>query len=172
MRIQSFPPIVDEKSRILIVGTMPGNQSLQTGQYYAQAKNHFWDIMFRILVENYDCFKLAQETELYSRKIDLLLENQIALWDALKFCDRKGNLDKSIRNEIKNDFDSFFVRNSNIHTIIFNGQKACKYFKESFGHILTEKNIKTKILNSTSSTNANNVFGILKEWKEEIKNAI
>lgn len=172
MRIQSFSPVVDDKSRILIVGTMPGSQSLLTGQYYAQTKNHFWDIMFRILVDNYDCFCLVQETEPYGRKIDLLLSNGIALWDTLKFCDRKGNLDKHIRNEIKNDFDSFFEKNINVHTILFNGQKAYKYFNESFSHILIEKKIEMKILNSTSSTNPNNVFGILKEWKDEIKNAI
>ncbi len=172
MRVQSFSPIASSDSKILILGTMPGNESLNTGQYYAHSSNHFWDIMFRVLNDSYDFFRLAQENESYENKIDLLRENRIALWDTLKFCDRKGNLDRDILNEIKNDFDSFFNNHMEIENILFNGQKAHKYFIESFSHIVNQRNIKLNVLNSTSSSNSKNIFGILNEWKNEIKNAI
>ena len=44
-RVQSFPPIVSERSKVLILGTMPGERSLKTGQYYAHPQNAFWRIM-------------------------------------------------------------------------------------------------------------------------------
>jgi len=34
-RVQSFPPIVSERSKLLILGSMPGEVSLKAGQYYA-----------------------------------------------------------------------------------------------------------------------------------------
>lgn len=172
MYIQSFQPISDKNSKILIVGTMPGNESLRKGEYYAHQSNHFWDIMFRILIDNYSCFELVQETETYEKKVELLLNNGIALWDTLKYCDRKGNLDKEIRNEIINDFDSFFEVHKGILKVFFNGKKAHKYFIDSFKHLVDNRKIELVILNSTSSNNPNNVFGILNEWRKEIKNAI
>jgi len=172
MRIQSFTPIASPNSKILILGTMPGNESLNSDQYYAHPTNHFWDIMFRVLLKDFDFFRLVQENENYKSKIDLLIENRIALWDTLKYCDRKGNLDKDIRNAIKYDFDSFFKNQQEIKTILFNGQKAHKYFIESFNHIVNQRNIKLSVLNSTSSSNSKNVFSILNEWKNEINNAI
>lgn len=148
---------------------MPGNESLRTGEYYAHSSNHFWDIIFRVLIDEYYQFNLVQKTEMYRDKVSLLLKNKIALWDILKNCDRKGNLDKYIRNEIKNDFDAFFSNHEKINKIIFNGKKAHKYFTESFSHIIEDRNLRVAILNSTSSTNPNNVFGILNEWKNELK---
>lgn len=172
MKIHSFTSISNKDSKILIVGTMPGNESLQTGEYYAHPNNHFWDIMFRVLIDNYNHFNLVQKTETYKNKVDLLINNRIALWDTLKNCDRKGNLDKEIRNEIKNDFDTFFNNHKNIIHIIFNGKKAHKYFIDSFAHIIKVRNLRVTILNSTSSSNTKNVFGILAEWKEVLKNAL
>jgi TDG/mug DNA glycosylase family protein len=44
-RVQSFPPIVSEKSKVLILGSMPGAASLKANQYYAHRRNAFWYIM-------------------------------------------------------------------------------------------------------------------------------
>jgi hypoxanthine-DNA glycosylase len=167
MRIESFEPIEDIDSQILIVGTMPGVESLQKGEYYAHPKNHFWDIIFRVFKKDFDFFQPVQETISYPEKIDILKKNKIALWDVLKFCDRKGSLDKEIRNEIKNNFDQFFLEHLEIRKIIFNGKNAHKYFKESYGHILNDT-IESYILNSTSSSNTTNVFNVLNEWKNKL----
>jgi len=167
MRVESFNSIENRDSQILIVGTMPGIESLKKGEYYAHPKNHFWDIIFRVFKDDFDFFQPVQETISYPEKIELLKKNRIALWDVLKFCARKGNLDKDIRNEIKNDFDLFFLEHVEIRKVIFNGKNAHKYFNESYGHILTDR-IESSVLNSTSSSNTNNVFNVLNEWKNNL----
>ena len=168
MIIESFEPIEEKNSQILIVGTMPGVESLRKREYYAHTKNHFWDIIFRIFKKDFDFFQPVQETISYSEKIDLLKNNKIALWDVLKFCSRKGSLDKNIRNEIKNDFEQFILEHTEIKKIIFNGKKAYEYFNESYGHIIT-KRVESYTLNSTSSSNTTNVFKVLNEWKNVLK---
>ena len=51
-RVQSLPPIIDESSEILILGTMPGKESLRSKEYYAAPNNSFWKIMKRLFNSN------------------------------------------------------------------------------------------------------------------------
>jgi G:T/U-mismatch repair DNA glycosylase len=40
--VQSFPPIISEQSKLLILGSIPGEASLKTGKFYANQRNPFW----------------------------------------------------------------------------------------------------------------------------------
>jgi len=51
-RIQSFAPIVDNESEILILGSVPGVRSLEMKEYYAHPQNVFWKIIFSYLIKN------------------------------------------------------------------------------------------------------------------------
>ena len=125
-----LPPIVDEQTRVLIVGSMPGVQSLQKQQYYGNERNHFWGIMSELLH--------VPIPETYEEKIALLRSHQIGLWDVIHSCERKGSLDANIQNEVPNDFASLFVQYPNILCIIFNGGKAYEVFKKKVGFPLLE----------------------------------
>jgi len=162
LELKCFDPIVDRNSRILILGTMPGEASLKAGQYYGHKDNLFWDIMFRICNPNWKIDELVPQD--YLQKKNLLLSNRIALWDVLQFCDRKGSLDKDILNQVCNDFSSFFKDYSEIKTIFFNGKKAQEYFSLLKGNISDIDGLKFEVLPSTSPSNTQNSFWILREW--------
>ncbi|MFA6057809.1 MAG: DNA-deoxyinosine glycosylase [Taibaiella sp.] len=167
MQIESFEPIVDEKSTVLILGTMPGVASLKAKQYYGHPDNLFWDIVFRVCSQEWKCDEVVYTD--YETKQKLLSENNIALWDVLKFCDRKGSLDRAILNQIHNDFKSFFAKYPNINKVFFNGKVAAEYFKEFKNEPSIFFNRTFTTLQSTSPSNTTNSFYILNQWKQIIK---
>jgi TDG/mug DNA glycosylase family protein len=118
-----FPPIVDQRSRVLILGSMPGARSLTEQRYYAHPYNTFWPIMGRLV---------GAHPELpYRQRIARLRASHIALWDVLADCERAGSLDTAIdpRSAIANDFAAFFARYPNIKQVFFNGTAAELWFK-------------------------------------------
>ena len=120
-----LPPIIDEKTRILVVGSMPGKQSLNKRQYYGNPRNHFWSIMGQLF-----------ETEVpedYDQKIEWLLSKKIGLWDSIQSCERQGSLDATIKNETPNDFESLFNQFPQIQLVLFNGGKSFDVFKKHVG---------------------------------------
>lgn len=124
--IVGFPPIAREDAEILILGTMPGAASLRQQHYYAHPANAFWPIMQALFAPD--------ETLSYSQRTELLIANNIALWDVLQQCSRKGSLDAHIQPQsIKtNEFSAFLHSCNAIKRIYFNGAEAEKLF---FKHV-------------------------------------
>ena len=153
----SFPPLINSSSKILILGSLPGEESLKQVQYYAHPRNAFWKIMFTIFNEIY--------SEDYSAKCELLLKNHIALWDMVHSGIREGSLDSDIKNEIPNDIEELLKEYQGISTILLNGKKAEAMYKRHFSQIP----VHTIALPSTSPANARlNFEEKLKVWKEAI----
>lgn len=119
-----FPPIADENAQLLILGSMPSIKSLQQQQYYAHPRNAFWPIMA-------DLFGINKEWS-YQQRCQHLVVNKIAVWDALKACQRQGSLDKDIETKsmVANDFNHFLKHHPKIQSIFFNGGKAEQVFKQ------------------------------------------
>jgi hypoxanthine-DNA glycosylase len=154
----SFAPITSKDAQLLILGTLPGEQSLQAQQYYAHAANAFWKIMFVICEQSFS-------TD-YAVRTQLLLQHKMALWDVLMQAEREGSLDSAIRNEQPNDFAAFLKAHKKVHTIFFNGQNACKLFHK---HVYLQKEMTFVTLPSTSPAHAAKSFAQkLKVW-EQIK---
>lgn len=124
--ICGFPPIASKQADTLILGSMPGEKSLQAAQYYAHPQNGFWKIMS-------DLFAAPADT--YAERVDLIKTNKLALWDVLAECVRPGSLDSAIAPEsIRiNDFVAFLGTYKNITRIFFNGGTAEQLFKR---HVL------------------------------------
>lgn len=155
MQIYSFPFIADANSTILILGTMPGVQSLQKQQYYGHPQNNFWKLLFAV-------FEQPFSTDYQTRK-QLLLDNKVALWDVLQACIRPGSLDSAIIQEIPNDFEGFLKAHPKISHIFFNGQKAAQFFKK---HIGNDKKYTFTTLPSTSPANAGKPYlWKLEQWQ-------
>jgi len=143
MIVKSFPPIVNIKAKILILGSMPGKTSLEKNEYYGYKHNVFWKIMF-------DLFQTPFSDE-YKVKKELLLQNKIALWDTLKYCNREGSLDSDIKNVGVNEFNIFLSKYKGIKDIFFNGKASFDYFKKYVGY---KDGYNYYLLPSTSPANA------------------
>lgn len=140
-----FPPSVDERCTRLILGSMPGEESLRQQQYYAHPRNAFWPIMGRL----FD-FDPALP---YEQRLALLLAQGIGLWDAVGSCTRRGSLDSNIDVIKANDFNDLLARYSRIKAIYFNGLNACNFFRKHH-HNLTSAEVTMTTLPSTSPANA------------------
>ncbi len=117
-RVSSFPPVAQADARILILGSMPGRESLRLGQYYAHPRNAFWRILGALTG--------AHPQLPYGERLARLTSNGIALWDVLHSCSRDGSLDSAIVESsiIANDFASFYAAHPQIRRVFFNGAKA------------------------------------------------
>ncbi len=153
--IYSFEPVVDGRSRILILGSMPGKESLRKQQYYGHAQNAFWKLMSALLNEPH--------YEDYEKRLDMLLRNSIALWDVIQSCERKSSLDSDIKNAEAHDFAAFFAAHPNIRRVFFNGHMAYNTFARQVGFEFNE--IVFERLGSTSPAHAISFEKRLTDWK-------
>lgn len=145
-KCKSFSPSVNNKSKILILGSMPGVKSLTEQQYYAHPQNRFWKLMALI------CNNKDLSNKDYQEKLNILLEHGIALWDVIKSCDRAGSLDTDIKNEVPNDIERLLTKYPNIKKNFLNGNKSYTAFKKYFPNILSKYNCYK--MPSTSPANA------------------
>jgi double-stranded uracil-DNA glycosylase len=120
---RSFPPVAAQNPRALILGSMPGLKSLAAGEYYAHPQNAFWKIMSAL-------FDMPAHD--YPARLRIITQNDLALWDVLKYCERAGSLDSAIKNDTieTNDFSVFLTQHKNIRHIFLNGGKAAQEFKK------------------------------------------
>ena len=156
---KSFAPLVSDDIEILILGTMPGDKSLELGEYYAHPRNRFWKIIAEITNE--------QVPTTYTDKQKLLERHKIGLWDVVEGANRKGSLDSDILNAIPNNLDGFVQTHNKIKVIGFNGTKAQNLFAMFF-----QRNPKITYfaLPSTSPANTGITFDeICKQWRRILK---
>lgn len=146
--IHSFPPVADASARILILGSMPGEESLRAQQYYAHPRNAFWKLMG-------DFFNAGAELP-YTQRTQQLKKSGIALWDVLASCLRKGSLDSAIASNsiAANNFQAFFANHRNITRVFFNGTKAEHSFHKHVLPTLTAQPLQFTLLPSTSPAHA------------------
>ena len=152
----SFDPISNADTTILILGTMPGDKSLELGEYYGHSRNKFWKIISTITNNDLPLT--------YSDKKGLLIKSKIGIWDVAHKANRKGSLDSAIEDEEPNDLENFIARHKNLKVIGFNGTKSQALFDKYFDR---KNDIKYISLPSTSPANTGIDFGnICKQWRQ------
>jgi double-stranded uracil-DNA glycosylase len=147
--LTGFPPIVDDRARVLVLGSMPGALSLRKQQYYAHPRNLFWRITAELLGFDADAD--------YQTRTAALREAGIALWDVLHMCERHGSLDTSIARETMaaNDFEALLAGRCGIERVFFNGAKAEEIFRRLVLPLLGQRfPLTVHRLPSTSPANA------------------
>lgn len=165
-RVQSFAPVETEDACTLILGTMPGAESLRQRQYYAHPRNQFWKIAGSLL--NFD------PTAIYSARVAALKKAHIALWDVLESCTRATSLDSDIdkASAYPNDFEAFFAKHPDIRMVCFNGAAAENLFRKFVPLSRTHlEKLQLVRLPSTSPANARLTFENKKNtWRAILRN--
>jgi double-stranded uracil-DNA glycosylase len=169
--IQSFPPIENPTARILILGSMPGKESLRAGQYYAHPRNAFWPIMGELVG--------ARTTLPYQARTRVLQSAGIALWDVLASCTRHSSMDADIEADsiCPNDFASFFRRHPHITHVFFNGTLSEQCFHKHVQPLLEGMFVSRPLnylrLPSTSPANASMRYeDKLSAWEVILKSTV
>ncbi len=123
-RALSFAPVIATGARVLILGSMPGQRSLEQCQYYAHPRNSFWPIMAEL-------FEFSKELA-YPERLLALQQQGIALWDVLASCERPGSLDAAIvETSIQaNDFAWLFGCYPSLEALYFNGAKSEQCYRK------------------------------------------
>lgn len=161
-KCESFKSKINNQSRVLILGSMPGIKSLEAQEYYAHPQNRFWKVMGILC----GCSDLSDFD--YDEKINILLNNGFALWDTIKFCKRDGSLDSDIIDEVPNDIPALLKKYNKIKIICLNGNKSYAVFKKYFPELLNAyKCIK---MPSTSPANARfTLEKLISDWQVIVK---
>ena len=122
----SFPAIADARTRLLILGSLPGEISLAHAQYYAHPRNQFWRLMEAVIET-----PLAQAA--YPERLEILLAAGVGVWDVIASAERRGSLDTNIRNHQSNPLADFAATLPRLRAIAFNGGKASSLGRKQLG---------------------------------------
>jgi hypoxanthine-DNA glycosylase len=145
-----FEPIAAADARLLILGSLPGQRSLELQQYYGQPRNAFWGILATVTGVAADAA--------YEARTAGLLAARIALWDVIAAAHREGSLDSRIeRDSVRvNDFERFFARHPQIERVLFNGKTAEALYRRRVLPALSARSsaLERVVLPSTSPANA------------------
>lgn len=147
-----FPPVYDENSKLLILGSFPSVKSRQIEFYYGNPQNRFWKMV---------CGAFGEEIPLTTEeKKDFLYRRRIALWDIATACEVVGSSDASIKNAEIADLN-VILSVAKIEKILLNGTLAYKLFLQKYADlpITYEKMPSTSPANPRYNENV---------WKKEL----
>lgn len=150
-----FPPVYDENSEILILGSFPSVKSREMQFFYGHPQNRFWRVLAQVLNETVP--------QTIAEKKEMLLRHHIALWDVIASCDIAGSSDSSIRNVVPNNL-AYIIGRSRITRIYANGAKSKQLYDK---YLAKQLGIEALQLPSTSPANAAySVERLLEYWKK------
>jgi len=163
--IESFAAVAASDAAVLILGSMPGIESLRQQQYYAHPRNIFWDVMGEMFG--------AGRNLAYSERLKMLKKNRIGLWDVAHRCVRRGSLDANIETVtvVPNDFAALFRDYPHIRHVFFNGRKAAELYRRLVAPVLPEgvQPVAYTTLPSTSPANASIPVAVKRQCWQSVK---
>ena len=121
-----FPPVYDEHSRVLILGSFPSVKSREIAFYYGNKQNRFWKMLFSVYGEAY-----KESTE---EKIEFLRRRGIALWDMATECRIHGSSDSTLTQPKLADLTPIFAR-AKLQRILLNGALAYELFCSKYSSV-------------------------------------
>ncbi|VVD88967.1 DNA-deoxyinosine glycosylase [Pandoraea pneumonica] len=116
---RNFPPVVDANTRVLILGSLPGEVSLAHQQYYAHPQNRFWHLVGEVIGEPLPALD-------YAARLDTVRAHGIGLWDVVAEARREGSLDSNIRLHAGSDLVGLIATLPSLRAVAFNGGTAAR----------------------------------------------
>jgi len=136
LRKRCFDPVVDANTRLLVLGSLPGDKSLAAQEYYGNRQNKFWALMSEVI--GVELIPLA-----YTTRLQLLLQHGVGLWDVVAEAHRPGSLDSNIYDKYDNDLLGLLARLPSVEAIAFNGGTAGKLGMKVLGEHLSRYKVFT-----------------------------
>ncbi len=119
VRKSSFPPVVAPDTRVLVLGSLPGERSLAERRYYAHPRNRFWRLVGAVIGRDL-------EPLVYERRLEALLAAKVGLWDTVASARRRGSLDAAIREAAHNPLADFVATLPALRAVAFNGKASAR----------------------------------------------
>jgi len=118
-RLHGLPPVVDRRTRLVLLGSFPGVASLQAQQYYGHPRNLCWPLLGAIL-------DLPLAAMAYEARLQALRRRRIGLWDVYASCRREGSLDSAIEAPQLNDFAALCAQAPSLRWVAHNGATSAR----------------------------------------------
>ncbi len=150
-----IPPLYNEQSEILILGSFPSVKSREQGFFYGHPQNRFWRVLSTVYHQS-----VPNSVE---EKKAFLLKNKVAVWDVIASCTITGSADSSIKDAVANDLTPILTA-AKIKRIFVNGSTAKKLYDK---YLLPATGREAIQLPSTSPANAGwNLERLIAAWNE------
>ena len=126
-RKASFPPVVRADTRVLVLGSLPGERSLAEGRYYAHPRNLFWRLAGAAIGRE------ELEGLAYEARLAALLAAGVGLWDTVASAERAGSLDAAIRAAAPTPLAALAATLPELRAVAFNGRASAKIGTAALG---------------------------------------
>jgi hypoxanthine-DNA glycosylase len=144
--LTGLPPLIDDRSRVLILGSFPSEMSLAKREYYGNPQNHLWPVMEALFG--------IDRTAPYGVRTARLLAQGVAVWDVIAECAREGSGDDRIEHEVANPLVNLLAEHQRIRHVAFNGGAAFASARLMTPEIFSMPDVRYERLPSTSPRNA------------------
>lgn len=164
LRLVGLPPLVDARTRALVLGSFPGVASLTAQRYYGHPRNHFWAVMAHVFqafcrdsalpmgADSY-LYQSGEPPVAYPDRCAWLLSQGVGLWDVYGACERAGSLDANIRAAEPNDLAGLLTQCPLLRLVAHNGGESGKHARHTRA-LFGPKGVEVVQLPSTSPANA------------------
>lgn len=127
IRKSSFPPVVAPDTRLLLLGSLPGDKSLAAQRYYAHPQNRFWHLVGRVIGRDLEPLG-------YEARLAALLRAKVGLWDTVASARRAGSLDAAIRDAEHNPLAELAASLPALRAVGFNGAASVRIGMPQLAH--------------------------------------
>ena len=140
--LEGLAPVVDLRTRLVVLGSFPSAASLAAQQYYGHPRNAFWRLLSALWGE--DLVALP-----YDARVAALRRHRVGLWDVYRACEREGSLDSAIRAPVPNELARLKTLAPGLRAVAHNGAESARSRK-----VVAGLGVDVHSLPSTSPANA------------------